>query len=148
MPAKKKPENERCLSITREAMPWTTCIHIRIGERCTERDFNDGQPYTAHPKVSGDLNLGGGSLGLTAYINTERGTGLRWEPRGEPKSREARLIATCTSSKAPICATWRAPWTCWASASTSCAISRGYRAGLRRAHRAPGRRGRRQVDRD
>jgi hypothetical protein len=78
MAAKKKtPENARCLSITREAMQWTTCIHVRIGERCTE--FNDGEPYAAHPKVSGDLNLGGGSLGLTAYINTERGAG-RSEP--------------------------------------------------------------------
>lgn len=79
MPAKKKPENERCLSITREVMSWTTCIHIRIGERCIERDFNDGQPYAGHPKTSGELNLGGGSLGLTAYINTERGAG-RTEP--------------------------------------------------------------------
>jgi len=72
MATKKKPDNERCLSITREVMQWTTCVHVRVGERITESHFNDGQPYAAHPRRSGELNLGNGSLGLTAYINTER----------------------------------------------------------------------------
>ncbi len=71
MPAKKKPEYERCVTIGREVSSWTTSIHVRIAERRVEADFNFGHAYAAHPQMSGDLNLGGGALGLTAYINTE-----------------------------------------------------------------------------
>jgi hypothetical protein len=71
MPAKRKPEHERCITIGREVMNWTMCVHVRIAERHREADFNQGEPYAAHPQTSGDLTLGGGTLGLTAYQGTE-----------------------------------------------------------------------------
>ncbi len=70
MPAKAKLE--RCISVTREGGTWTTAIHVTVGERRREVDYNGGQPYAAHPAVSGDLNLGAGFFGMTTYIDTSR----------------------------------------------------------------------------